>query len=104
MHGGVTALPHRLAGKTLTRTYGCSGVIRRGSRRWKRLANGKRQAGERVFKSVKESRRLERQSAGPAPGHPFTPVMSCLAFQATVLARMQAGETARMRWMVRAVA
>ena len=46
----------------------------------------------------------EALSAGPAPRSPFHAMMSCLAFQATVLERMQAGETARMRWMVRAVA
>ena len=76
----------------------------RGSRRWKRLANGKRQPGERVFKSVKESRGLERHCLRGLHQVTLHAMMSCLAFQATVLARMQAGETARMRWMVRAVA
>ena len=79
------------------------GVVRRGSQEWKDLYT-KRQAIERVFKSMKESRRLERHRIRGLRQITLHAVMSALTFQATVLVRLQAGETDLMRWMVRKVA
>ena len=79
------------------------GVVRRGSQEWKDLYT-KRQAIERVFKSMKESRRLERHCIRGLRQVTLHAVMSALTFQATVLVRLQAGETDLMRWMVRKVA
>ena len=79
------------------------GVLRRGSQEWKDLYT-KRQAIERVFKSMKESRRLERHCVRGLRQITLHAVMSALAFQATVLVRLWAGETEWMRWMVRKVA
>ena len=79
------------------------GVVRRGSQEWKDLYV-KRQAIERVFKSMKESRRLERHCIRGLRHVTLHAAMSALAFQATVLVRLWAGETDLMRWMVRKVA
>ena len=79
------------------------GVLRRGSQEWKDLYT-KRQAIERVFKSMKESRRLERHCIRGLRQITLHAAMSALAFQATVLVRLWAGETEWMRWMVRRVA
>ena len=79
------------------------GVLRRGSQEWKDLYT-KRQAIERVFKSMKESRRLERHCVRGLRQITLHAAMSALAFQATVLVRLRAGETEWMRWMVRKVA
>ena len=79
------------------------GVVRRESQEWKDLYT-KRQAIERVFKSMKESRRLERHCIRGLRQVTLHAVMSALAFQATVLVRLRAGETDLMRWMVRKVA
>ena len=56
------------------------GVVRRSSRRWKALYR-KRQAVERVFKSVKESRRLERHCLRGLRQITLHALMSCLAFR-----------------------
>ena len=79
------------------------GVVRRGSQEWKDLYT-KRQAIERVFKSMKESRRLERHCIRGLRQITLHAAMSALTFQATVLVRLRAGETEWMRWMVRKVA
>ena len=79
------------------------GVLRRGSQEWKDLYT-KRQAIERVFKSMKESRRLERHCVRGLRQITLHSLMSALAFQATVLVRLQAGEVEWMRWMVRKIA
>ena len=79
------------------------GVVRRGSPQWKALY-AKRQAIERVFKSMKESRRLERHCVRGLQQIKLHAATSALTFQATVLARILAGEPDRMRWMVRQVA
>ena len=79
------------------------GVIRRDSPRWKALYR-QRQAIERVFKSMKESRRLERHCVRGLRQIRLHVLMSTLAFQATALVRVLAGEGEWMRWMVRKVA
>ena len=79
------------------------GVLRRDSPQWKALY-AKRQAIERVFKSMKESRRLERHCVRGLRQVTLHSVMAVLAFQATALVRIAMGETDRMRWMVRQVA
>ena len=53
---------------------------------------------------MKESRRLERHCVRGLRQITLHAVMSTLAFQATVLVRLQAGEVEWMRWMVRWVA
>ena len=79
------------------------GVLRRGSSEWKGLYI-KRQAIERVFKSMKESRRLERHCIRGLRQVTLHAFMSALVFQATVLVRLRTGEAQWMRWMVRKVA
>ena len=79
------------------------GVVRRDSPEWKALY-ARRQAIERVFKSMKESRRLERHCIRGLRQVTLHAAMSALAFQVTVLVRLWAGETDLMRWMVRKVA
>ena len=66
--------------------------------------DSKRQAVERVFKSLKESRRLERHCLRGLRQITLHALMSCLAFQARALVKVRAGKAESMRWMVRAVA
>ena len=63
-----------------------------------------RWAIERVFKSLKESRRLERHCVRGLRQITLHALMSTLTFQATALVRILAGEAEWMRWMVRKVA
>ena len=79
------------------------GVIRRDGPEW-RAYYRLRQAIERVFKSLKESRRLERHCVRGLRQITLHSLMSSLAFQATALVRLLAGEIGEMRWMVRRVA
>ena len=79
------------------------GVLRRDSKEWKALY-AKRQAIERVFKSLKESRRLESHCVRGLRQITLHAMMSVLAFQATALVRVLAGALGDMRWMVRRVA
>ena len=86
-----------------TRNLHLFGVIRRGSPEWKALY-AKRQAIERAFKSMKESRRLERHCVRGLRQITLHSMMSVLTFQATALVRLEAGQREDMRWMVRKVA
>ena len=79
------------------------GVIRREGPEWKALY-AKRQAIERVFKSMKESRRLERHCIRGLRQVTLHALMSTLVFQATALVHLLAGEVDLLRWMVRRVA
>ena len=79
------------------------GAIRRDGPEWKTMY-AKRQGIERVFKGMKESRRLERHCVRGLRQITLHALMSALAFQATVLMRLQAGEVSRMCWMVEKVA
>ena len=80
-----------------------SNEIRRNSPQWSALYS-KRQSIERVFKSMKESRRLERHHVRGLRQIRLHALMSALAYQTTVLVALRAGEAATMRWMVKAVA
>ena len=79
------------------------GPVRRGSPEWKRLYS-LRQSVERVFKSLKQSRCLERHCVRGLRKVGLHATMSVLAFQATVLANYQAGQVGDMRWQVRKIA
>ena len=79
------------------------GPIRRDSKEWKGLY-AKRQSIERVFKSLKQSRRLNAHCHRGLKRIELHAVMSVLTYQATVMAHLLAGETDMMRWMVRKVA
>ena len=79
------------------------GVIRRDSPLW-RKKYGKRWAIERVFKSLKESRRLERHCVRGIRRIKLHALMSAITFQATALVKALAGRVKEIRWMVRAVA
>lgn len=74
------------------------GAVRRGSKEWKAYYS-KRQGIERVFKSMKESRRLDSHCHRGLRRVNLHCVMSALTFQATALANSMAGRP--MRWMVR---
>ena len=78
------------------------GPIRQGSPEWKDLY-GLRQSVERVFKSMKESRRLERHFIRGLHKISLHAAMSVLGFTATFLVNLMAGD-AQPRWMVRKVA
>ena len=79
------------------------GAVRRKSEEWQGLY-AKRQSIERCFKSLKQSRRLERHCVRGLRQVRLHCLMSVLSFQATALATVQAGARARMRWMVARVA
>lgn len=79
------------------------GPVRRGSDRWKELY-GQRQAVERLFKGMKESRRLEAHCVRGLRMVSLHIAMSVLAFQATALAHHREGQAENIRWMVRKVA
>ncbi len=78
------------------------GRVRRDSHAWKTMY-AKRQAIERVFKGMKESRRLERHCVRGLRRITLHALMSALRFQATVLAHLEAGDTDLMRWQVRKI-
>ena len=78
------------------------GQIPRWSREWKQLYR-LRQSVERVFKSMKESRRLAGHYIRGFRKLALHAAMSTLAFSATALHQFQAG-SADARWMVRRVA
>ena len=78
------------------------GPLRQRSAAWKALYR-LRQAVERVFKSMKESRRLERHCKRGLRNISLHALMSVVAYSATVLVQMQAGRQ-DYRWMVRKVA
>ena len=79
------------------------GVVRRDGPEWTAYYR-KRQAIERVFKSMKQSRRLTRHCIrGFLPFH-LHGAVSTLVYQATALVRVLEGDLDWMRWMVRKVA
>ncbi len=79
------------------------GLLRRGSPEWKAYYS-KRQAVERLFKSLKESRRLNSHCVRGLRMVTLHCLMSVLVFQATALVHVLAGERESMRWMCRRVA
>ena len=79
------------------------GPIRRDSTEWKSLYR-QRQSVERVFKSMKQSRRLESHCVRGLRHIALHAAMSALAFSATALVRQQSGRLDDLRWMVRRVA
>ena len=78
------------------------GPLRQNSPEWKALYR-LRQAVERVYKSMKESRRLERHFVRGLRKVSLHAAMSVLAFAATVLVQTLAGDVDQL-WMVRRVA
>ena len=79
------------------------GRVRRGSPEWAAYYR-RRYSIERVFKGMKESRRLERHYTRGLRMITLHALMSALGFQATALAKVRAGQEVDMRWMVRRVA
>ena len=77
--------------------------IPRGDPEWDELY-ARRQSIERMFKSLKESRRLERHCVRGLRQVALHAAMSVLSYQATALANLRAGETDLIRWMVPKVA
>ena len=78
------------------------GPIRKDSAEWKSLYS-LRQSVERVFKSLKESRRLERHCFRGLRKVGLHAAMSVLGFAATLLVKLRAKEP-NPAWMVRKVA
>ena len=78
------------------------GVIRRGSKRWNRYYR-KRQSVERVFKKLKQSRRLERHCHRGLRAVRLHALMACLTMVAMELMNLTAGRRDRLGWMVRPV-
>ena len=70
---------------------------------WKDLY-AKRQAIERMFKSMKQNRRLESHQIKGLRQITLHSLMSLLSFQATALAKIQNDKLDSMRWMVRKIA
>ena len=79
------------------------GPLRRESAEWRGLYD-KRQALERTFKSLKQSRRLERHCVRGLLKVTLHCLMAVLAYQATALVNAQRGAVASMCWMVPKVA
>ena len=79
------------------------GSVLRSDPKWKRLYR-MRQSVERVFKSLKESRRLERHYIRGLRKTWLHAWFSMLAFQATALFCIRRGERDKMRWQVRPAA
>ena len=79
------------------------GVVRRDSPEWQGFYDF-RPGIERMFKSQKESRRLDSHCVRGLANIALHSLVSCIAFQATAIANIEAGEQERMRWMVRKVA
>ena len=79
------------------------GALRRDSAEWKALYK-MRQAVERVFKSLKQSRRLEAHCVRGLKRVALHCAMSVLVFQATALVRLRESGTVGMTWQVRKVA
>ena len=79
------------------------GRVRRGGPEWKAYYK-RRYSIERVFKGMKESRRLERHFVRGLRMITLHAMMSALGFQATALAKVRAGDAEHMRWMVEPVA
>ena len=80
-----------------------AGPIRRNSDEWEAYYV-KRQAVERVFKSMKQSLRLERHYIRGRNEITLHTFMSALIFQANALQKARKGQLEDMRWMVRKVA
>ena len=79
------------------------GSVRRNSPEWKALYV-KRQAIERFFKGMKESRRLERHCVRGQKEITLHSLMSVLTYQATALVNLKTDLRETMRWMVKKVA
>ena len=79
------------------------GKTRRNTPEWKELY-ARRQSIERIFKSQKESRRLEDHCVRGLKHITLHCLMSTLTYQATALAKAKVGNLDGMRWMVRKVA
>ena len=77
--------------------------VRRNSPAWKAYYI-KRQAIERVFKSLKESRRLEWHCVRGQNEITLHCLMSTLSYQATALVNVKTELRETMRWMVQRVA
>lgn len=59
---------------------------------------------QQTFKSMKESRSLDRHYRRGLKSITLHALLSTLSYLATVLTRLPAGQFADMRWMVRKVA
>ena len=79
------------------------GVVRRDGPEWTAYYST-RQAIERVFKSMKQSRRLTRHCIRGFLPLQLHGTVSTLVYQATALVRVLEGDLDWMRWMVRKVA
>ena len=74
------------------------GVLPRSGRLWKHLYK-KRMSIERVFRSLKHSRGLEKHCARGMKKILLQATMSVLTFQGTALARLRAGDREHLRQM-----
>ena len=79
------------------------GAIRRDGPEWKALYN-KRQTVERTFKSLQQSRRLEKHCVRGLRQITLHTMMSVLTHSLTILGNLQNRHMSEMRWMVRKVA
>ena len=79
------------------------GIVRRDSQQWKDLY-AKRWAIEQLFKTLKQSRRLERHCTRGMESIRLHSLMSTLSLLATALVSVKAQQTEDMRWGVRKVA
>ena len=79
------------------------GRIRRGSDEWRALYR-QRQTIERTFKSLKQSRRLERHYTRGRRMIVLHALMASIIYQATALGHLQAGDDQDIRWQVERVA
>ena len=78
-------------------------ITRRNSREW-RAIYARRWAIERLFKTLKESRRLESHCVRGLRQITLHALMATLTYQASALVSVKAGDLEWMRWMVRKIA
>ena len=79
------------------------GQTRRGTKEWNVLY-AKRWSVERVFKSLKESRRLDEHCTRGLKQITLHTLMSVLTYQANAVVKVLAGEQESMNWQVRKIA
>ena len=84
----------------LDRNYRLRGPVRRGTDEWSELYE-KRQSVERVFKSLKQSRKLNRHYFRGLRKISLHCAVSVLMFQATVLVKVLAGKQDDLLWQVK---
>ena len=103
LHAGITHCDTIIVEDPTEHLRVLGGKTRRGSPEWD-IQYSKRWSIERIFKSMKESRRLEEHCVRGLKYITLHALTSSLTYQASALVTARAGDLDGMRWMVRKVA